>query len=247
MTLAMVCRGVVMSVSVRDRHTQQEKERRASALKILVVDPIVKSEITETIDKRWLKRRSEDVVLDFMSLKKGPSFIETEEHEKSAVPDLLRVVRNSERQGYNALIINCFGNPGLEEAKKLVGIPVIGAGEASFLKMKEARKRFSVITTVKEAVSRVRRNAHKHTAEPFLASIRPLNMHVLELVQKQRLRKALLSEGNKALEEDNVEIIVLGCTAMAGNAEWLSKKLGVSVIDPTEAAIEQAKERIRTK
>jgi len=216
-------------------------------LKILVVDPIVKSELTESIDKTWLKLKSRGVSIDFTSLEKGPNFIETYEHEKLAVPDLLRVVKNGERQGYDAIIINCFGNPGLEEAKKLVKIPVVGAGEASFLKAKEAKKRFSVITTVSEAVVRVRRNAQKYGAEPFLVSIRPLDMHVLELVQKQRLRKALLSEGERALKEDHVETIVLGCTAMTGNTEWLSRKLGAPVIDPTRAAIENAIEQIKSK
>jgi len=216
-------------------------------LRILVVEPIVKSEITESIDKTWLKKKSVGLDLDFTSLQNGPSFIETEEHEKLAVPDLLRVVKNGEKQGYNAIIINCFGDPGVEEARKMVNVPVVGAGEASFLNVKEAKKRFTVITTVQEAVARVRRNARKHGAEPFLASIRSLDMHVPELVQKQRLRKALLNEGRKALKEDHVDIIVLGCTAMAGNAEWLSKKLDVPVIDPTQAAFDKAVEQIKSR
>jgi len=216
-------------------------------LRILVVEPIVKSEITESIDKTWLKKKGVGLDLDFTSLQNGPSFIETEEHEKLAVPDLLRVVKNGEKQGYNAIIINCFGDPGVEEARKMVNVPVVGAGEASFLNVKEAKKRFTVITTVQEAVARVRRNARKHGAEPFLASIRSLDMHVPELVQKQRLRKALLNEGRKALKEDHVDIIVLGCTAMAGNAEWLSKKLDVPVIDPTQAAFDKAVEQIKSR
>jgi len=224
-----------------------KQPERVIDLKILVVDPIVKSEITESIDKTWLIKKSVGVYLDFTSLQNGPSFIETEEHEKLAVPDLLRVVKNGEKQGYNAIIINCFGDPGVDEARKMVNVPVVGAGEASFSNVKEAGKRFTVITTVQEAVARVRRNARKHGAEPFLASIRPLDMHVSELVQKQRVRKALLNEGKKALEEDHADIIVLGCTAMAGNAEWLSKKLDVPVIDPTKAAFDKAVQQINSR
>jgi allantoin racemase len=217
---------------------------RVAVLKILVVNPIVKSEITESIRETWAKVGSEGIVLDFRNLEEGPDFVETEEHERLAVPDLLRVAKDGETQGYSAIVINCFGDPGLEEAKKLVRIPVVGAGEASFLVAKESQKRFSVITTVKEAVVRVRRNARKYGAEPFLASIRPLNMHVPELNQKPRLRKALLNEAGKALREDQAEIIVLGCTAMAGNARWLAKELALPAVDPTEAAIKRAKERI---
>ena len=207
-------------------------------LKVLVVDPIVKSEPTGDIDKVYLSLKVEGVSLGFVSLKEGPLFIETEEDEESAIPDLLRVIKEGEEKGYDGIIINCFGNPGLEEARKLVKIPVVGAGEASFLKMKEMGQRFSVLTTVDEAVRRVRRNARKCGVDGFLVSVRPLGLHVLELSEKERLRKALVREGGKAVQEDHAEIIVLGCTGMAGNAEWISKKLGVPVIDPAKAALE---------
>ena len=209
-----------------------------SLLKILVVDPIVKSESTEDVDKSYSTLKVEGVYLDFESLRQGPYFIETEDNEKSAVPDLLRVIKEGEEKGYDGIVINCFGNPGLEEARKLVKTPVIGAGEASFLKIKELEKRFSVLTTVEEAVRRVKRNARKYDVERFLVSVRPLGIHVLELNQKKRLRKALVIEGKKAVQEDHAEVVVLGCTGMAGNAEWLSKKLGVPVIDPAKAAFE---------
>jgi len=209
-----------------------------SLLKILIVDPIVKSESTKGVDKSYSTLRVEGFSLDFESLKQGPYFIETEENEKSAVPDLLRVIKEGEERGYDGIIINCFGNPGLEEARKLVKVPVIGAGEASFLKVKEMERRFSVLTTVEDAVRRVKRNARKFDVEGFLVSVRPLGMHVLELGQRKRLRKALIIEGGKAVQDDHAEVVVLGCTGMAGNAEWLSKKLGVPVIDSTKAAFE---------
>lgn len=203
-----------------------------------MVDPIVKTEHTKDIDNVYSALKVKGVSLSFESLKQGPLFIETEEHEESAIPDLLRVIKEGEEKGYDGIIINCFGNPGLEEARKLVKIPVIGAGEASFLKMKEMERRFSVLTTVEEAVRRVRRNARKCGVEGFLVSVRPLGMHVLELGQKGRLREALVVEGGKAVEVDHAEVVVLGCTGMAGNAEWLSKRLGVPVVDPAKAALE---------
>ncbi len=216
-------------------------------IKILVVDPIVKSKLTEHVNEAYWKPKADDIALHFTCLERGPRFIETEENEKSAIPDLLRVINNGEKQGYDAIIINCFGNPGLEEARSLVKIPVIGAGEASFLKMKTAKKKFSVITTVQEAVPRVARNARKHSAEQWLVSIRPLGMHVLELIETKRLRRALLTEGKKALQEDQAETIVLGCTGMAGNAEWLSKKLSAPIIDPTRASLEMTIELLKSK
>ncbi|MDH5449489.1 MAG: aspartate/glutamate racemase family protein [Candidatus Bathyarchaeota archaeon] len=207
-------------------------------MKILVVDPIVKTEFMKDIDNIYSSLKIKGAALDFESLKEGPLSIETEEDEKSAVPDLLRVIKEGEEKGYDAIIINCFGNPGLEEARKLVKISVIGAGEASFLKIKEMERGFSVLTTVEEAVIRVKRNARKCGVERFLLSVKPLGMHVLELGQRERLRKALVLKGGKAVQEDHAEVIVLGCTGMVGNAGWLSRKLGAPVIDPARAAFE---------
>ena len=85
-------------------------------MKILVVDPIVKSASTGDIDKVYLSLKVEGVSLGFESLKEGPLFIETEEDEESAIPDLLRVIKEGEEKGYDGIIINCFGNPGLDEA-----------------------------------------------------------------------------------------------------------------------------------
>ena len=111
-------------------------------MKILVVDPIVKTQFTKHIDNIYSSLNIGGLALDFESLKEGPLSVETEEDEKSAVPDLLRVIKEGERGGYDAIIINCFGNPGLEEGRKLVKVLVIGAGEASFLKSKEWNEDF---------------------------------------------------------------------------------------------------------
>jgi len=94
------------------------------------------------------------------------------------------------------------------------------------------------LTTVEEAVIRVKRNARKCGVERFMLSVRSLVMHVLELGHRERLRKALVSNGGKAVQEDHAEAIVLGCTGMGGNAEWLSKQLGALVINPARAAFE---------
>ena len=93
---------------------------REIELKILVVDPIVKSDISEPIHKTYAQIKTSDVELGFEALREGPSVIETEEHERAAIPDLLRVIKEAEQQGYEAVIIHCFGNPGLEEAKTWV-------------------------------------------------------------------------------------------------------------------------------
>ena len=63
-------------------------------MKILVVDPIVRSESTKGFDKIYSTLKVEGVSLNFESLKQGPLFIETEENEVAPVlafPPFLQV------------------------------------------------------------------------------------------------------------------------------------------------------------
>jgi len=216
-------------------------------VRVLVVDPIVRSEISEHAHDEYVRLKPDGLTLGFEALREGPRFIETVEQERMAVPDLLRIVQEAERRGYDAVIINCFGDPGLEEARGMVDIPVIGAGESSYKRVKAMGRRFTVLTTVPQAVPRVRRNVRRCGVEELLASIRPLNLHVPELLDEGRLRGALLREGRRAILEDGAEVIVLGCTGMAGLADWLAGELGIPVIDPAQTALEEAIQQLKFK
>jgi len=57
----------------------------------------------------------------------------------------------------------------------------------------------------------------------------------------------LLREGRRAVLEDGAEVIVLGCTGMAGMADWLAGELGIPVIDPARTALEEAIQQLKFK
>jgi len=75
-----------------------------------------------------------------------------------------------------------------------------------------------------------------------LASVRAVNIPVLDLTDLKKLTDALVDESIKAIEEDGAHAIVLGCTGMMGVADNLSetlKKKGyeVPVICPVDVAV----------
>ena len=43
------------------------------------------------------------------------------------------VIVQAEREGFDAAVVGCFGDTGVKEARAVVGIPIIGAGEISVL------------------------------------------------------------------------------------------------------------------
>ena len=51
-----------------------------------------------------------------------------EETERQSIPKVVALAEEMYREGFDAVIVSCAGDPGVEEARKLLPIPVVGAG-----------------------------------------------------------------------------------------------------------------------
>jgi len=57
-----------------------------------------------------------------------------------------------EREGFDGVLVDCFGDVGVKTAREITNIPVVGPGEASMVFAVALGHRFSVITVLKSAV-----------------------------------------------------------------------------------------------
>lgn len=93
-------------------------------------------------DLRMLAR--EGVDLEHLQLGRGPLSIRTLEDEALATPEMIKKIIQAEKDGVDAVIIDCTSDVGVKEARKYVRIPVIAPGE--LLKQKVLGKRASCLT-----------------------------------------------------------------------------------------------------
>jgi allantoin racemase len=138
--------------------------------------------------------------------------------------------------------VDCFGDPGVDAAREMVKIPVVGGFQPAALNASLISGTWSVVTVLKSVVPMITDLARKLGVEGNLASVRDINTPVLELQEKGVLEKKLLDAIDAAVEQDGAEAIVLGCTGMLGLAQKLAKEMAgrgkpVPVVDPTAAAI----------
>lgn len=177
---------------------------------------------------------------------KGLASIENYYDESINTPFVLEKVKWSEQQGSDAVTIDCMTDPGLNAARELVNIPVVGACESSIHLASVLGKRFSVINILPETEPLIRDKIRKYGLEVNLSSIRTINIPVLELKRNVRKTVAIASEAaEKAVAEDGAGAIVLGCTGMAGLAESIyghlkEKGYDVPVLDPLRVAVNTA-------
>lgn len=68
-----------------------------------------------------------DTEVQTYQITSGPPSIECEYDEALAAPDVLRLVKQGEEDGFQAIFINCFGDPAVKAAREFVDIPVLAA------------------------------------------------------------------------------------------------------------------------
>lgn len=211
-------------------------------MKICAVIPVLKKKVFEEITYKELKAAARpDVEISIVSLEKGPASIESAYEEEVAAPHILQRVKEAEKKGFDAVIIDCFGDPALDAAKELVDIPVVGPCQSSMAIASTLGDKFSVVTVLDRLVPLVWRNAKGYGFEGKMASVRSVEVPVLDLEKKRdEVRTALLRESRKALKEDGVDTLILGCTGMIGMARELQEALNVPVVDPGVAPLKLA-------
>jgi len=169
-----------------------------------------------------------------------PSSTESEQDELIAASGIFSEVVTAQDEGYDAVTIDCTLEPGLSAAKKASRIPVVGAGEAALSLSLLFGERFSVImptpTSVGPMVAKIRQMGLWERA----ASVRAINLHVLDLDDHDRTLNEVHEEARRAVDVDGAEVIVLGCTVMGPIADALAQRLGVPVIEPGTAALKLA-------
>ena len=173
----------------------------------------------------------------------GPRSIESAYEEYLSVPGTLLKVQEAERSGLDAAIVGCFGDPGVDAARELVEMLVIGPAEASMLFACSLGHRFSVITVLESVVAPLRHLAHRIGVTEKLASVRAVDIPVLEL-NKDRARSVarMTALARRAVGEDGADALVLGCMSMGfleAHAE-ISAEAGVPVVNPVYAALRMA-------
>ena len=213
-------------------------------MKIRVVTPIITEGFTEAADFEPHARA--DVVVSHTQIDTGPASIESEFDEALAIPDTLAKIVQAEREGVDAVVIDCMGDPGMNAGREATSMLVLGPAQTAMHLAALLAHSFSVVTVLDAVVPLIENLAKEYGLESKLRSVRSVDIPVLELGDHARLVRALAEESVRAIEEDGAHAIVFGCTGMRGCAEGLRVTLAergypsIPVIDPVVAAFKIA-------
>lgn len=213
-------------------------------MRILMVNPNTTASMTEKIGVAARRVASVGTEIVAVNSADGPASIEGFYDEAISLAGLLAVIR--ERKDFDAVVIACFDDTGLDAARCLTDKPVIGIGEAAYHMASIISNKFSVVTTLARSVPALEHNLHRYGLIARCARVRSSEVAVLELeLPGSDACNRISAEIGRAIAEDRAEAIVLGCAGMADLADALAKEHGLPVLDGVSCAVGLAEAMVR--
>lgn len=208
---------------------------------------IIKPEVGSERDVSDLKHlQSDELKLSTVNLDRGPTTLASLFEVGLAVPEVCARAIEAEKEGVDAIVIDCMGDVGCYQARECVSIPVLGPYETSLHTASLLSYKFGVLTMVDEVVGLMENVAKGYGMGSKLGTIRAINMPVAEMVSdKDKRNKRLVEVSRQLIKEDRVDAIILGCTEMQGAEQFVAESLlaegiNVPIIEPLAATVAAA-------
>jgi allantoin racemase len=169
--------------------------------------------------------------------------------------EVLENVEKAVEQGYDAFVIGHFTDSGLQEAREIASIPVLGLGESSMLMACMMGKRFSLVGINQKSLGYIEEKIRAYGLEQRLASMTTMKLpgpSVLEeALANPQARKDILASFDQAAhicEQNGGEVIIAaGGVAMAvlATAGIHATSRGASVLNGIAAVVKASEMAVR--
>ena len=216
-------------------------------IKVIMTDKATDRETMNQREDMLTRAVSPDTVISVDCIKSGPDELDCNTDEAFAAAEMVKESIRAEREGYDAIVIYCFSDVGIDAIRENVSIPVIGPGEATLAIAGLTCNKFVVITTQSRNIPRTYRRLIKNpVVRAKMSSVRAMDVPIGELRSDPKAtEKHLLEVCRKAVENEQIDGVILGCLGMADCGEAIERELPVKVFDPAFIAVSFAEMCVR--
>ena len=210
-------------------------------MKILIINPNTSQSMTDKIRSVAEAAKRDDCQVTVICPVRGPVTLESSYDEAYAIAPTIDLVKQANDEDYDAIILACFCDLGVEAAKEISSIPVLGLEETTLSVALLLGAKFGIMTEKRPRVAMKELHVRRHGLLERMASIRPLELSVAELdADPERTKATGMALARRMVEEDGAEVIIMGCAAMTGYSDDLERELQVPVLDPPVVTLKVA-------
>ncbi|SFT41332.1 aspartate/glutamate racemase family protein [Halomonas saccharevitans] len=181
----------------------------------------------------------------------APALLTTPQDMVDATPGVVAIgVEAARDERVAAIIVSAFSDPGLEELRAEVDLPVFGIGEEVFHEAARDGREFGIVTvTPDEAlIESFRQKAASLGYEHLYRGVRVTPGDPTELVQSPDALDAALAEAvQESIQEDGAQAVIMGGGPLSASALRLQHRFDVPLVVAVNAAARAAVEAIRSE
>ncbi|WP_041796128.1 aspartate/glutamate racemase family protein [Pararhodospirillum photometricum] len=213
----------------------------SATYRVCVVVPVATEAYNERILAALAPVIPPDVAVEIRAIATGTTSIECRADWLFNGPAVMSLAQTLEQEGFDGLWLTDFDMCGVEAAREIIDIPIIGGFPPSAFTALALSQRFSIITILESTLAMQRQHVLTYGQSESFASIRAIDCPVDQLGNLEVVVAKTLNAALKAISEDGAQSILLGCTGFVDVAARVSvmieETLGVyiPVIDPNQA------------
>lgn len=206
---------------------------------ILVVNPNTSQEMTQAIDRIGQAAAGSSAHVVTLRSQRGPYTVEGALDAALATAGMLEAVAAYEGP-FDAVVVACFSDPGVEALRLLVQVPVVGIGAASFTQAGFISQRFAIVTPsvgtpARYAVVAASMGLSKYFLGTYAT---PLSVADFESDDPAVL-ETLVRQAQQAVK-DGADCLLFGCAGIADLIQDIEARVGVTCLASVAAGVTQA-------
>lgn len=215
-----------------------------------ITDELARTHIVEGAERFFNSIKEPDTEIDFAWPTKGAQFVDQQYWTTLNLPYTLQLINEVDENVYDGVLIYCGLDPALTAAKERLKIPVVGLMQASLAIASNLGRRIGIIgvrSTSSDVLGASGLGGYVHELwdlvrlygmDKLVVSIRHTSRTGFNCQEiEEDTEPSALITGRKAIEEDGVDVLIIGAGCMFNAAELLQEKLGIPVIDPNVAGL----------
>ena len=216
---------------------------------LLIINPNTSAGITALLHENAHRLAGLGVTIRAITARFGAPYIACEASyavAAHATLDAWAAALANDAPAPDAVLIGCFGDPGLLALRGTSAVPVTGLAEAAFI---EAAKhgRFAIVTGGARWQPMLQRLANELGFAQALAGIHTVSQTGAWLAAHPAEAQDLLADAcQQAAQRFGAQAVIVGGAGLAGMAALIAGRVEVPLIDSVQAGVRQALARVGT-
>ncbi|MCE8040405.1 aspartate/glutamate racemase family protein [Halomonas sp. MCCC 1A11062] len=209
-------------------------------MKLLIVNPNISHSVTELIASEAQRSASPETELTLRTAAFGVAYIET--RAEAAIGAYATLAELAEyHPGHDAAVVAAFGDPGLEAAREMLSIPVVGLTESALMSAAMLGGRIGIVAISRRIRAWYGETVARYGMSSRLAGIRCLDEPLRDIGSVQEDKgEQLVALCQAAIKEDGADVLIIAGAPLAGLARQVESRIPVPIVDGVSCAVRQA-------